>query len=125
MTYLSIVVFNLGEVNPRVLKKDSIEAINRRNILESCKKSSAKQPAESMLMKHSWNGKPASRSSSFTIAERKKSLELMTTRSLGESNKACTHSSQDSLSSSRKTSREYDSAFTSRRASKVCVNKSI
>ena len=28
--------------NPRVLKKHSVEAINRRNILESCKKSSAK-----------------------------------------------------------------------------------
>ena len=30
------------EKNPRVLKKHSVEAINRRNILESCKKSSAK-----------------------------------------------------------------------------------
>ena len=31
-----------SDSNPRVLKKHSVEAINRRNILESCKKSSAK-----------------------------------------------------------------------------------
>ena len=100
--------------NPRVLKKDSVEAINRRNILESCKKSSAKPD-----FKTGWNsGRPASRSSSFTIAERKKSFEIMANRTLGESKVANTHSSQDSLSSSRKTSREYDSAFTSRRPSK-------
>ena len=101
--------------NPRVLKKDSVEAINRRNILESCKKSSAKPD-----FKTGWNsGRPASRSSSFTIAERKKSFEIMANqRTLGESKVANTHSSQDSLSSSRKTSREYDSAFTSRRPSR-------
>ncbi len=93
--------------NPRVLKKDSIEAINRKNILQSCKKSSA-------TMNSPWNGKPASRSSSFTIAERKKSFEMITsTRTLGE--KVNTHSSQDSLS--RKSSRDCDSAFTSRRPS--------
>ena len=39
-------------------------------------------------------------------------------RTLGESKINNTHSSQDSLSSSRKASREYDSAFTSRRPSK-------
>ena len=39
-------------------------------------------------------------------------------RTLGESKITNTHSSQDSLSSSRKASREYDSAFTSRRPSK-------
>ena len=62
-----------------------------------------------------WNGRPASRSSSFTIAERKKSYEMMTnTRAFGETN-THTHSSQDSLS--RKSSRECDSAFTSRRPS--------
>ena len=31
-----------ADKNPRVLKRHSVEAINRRNILESCKKSSAK-----------------------------------------------------------------------------------
>ena len=61
--------------NPRILKKDSVEAINRRNILESCKKSSAKPDFSKAA---GWNsGRPASRSSSFTIAERKKSFELM------------------------------------------------
>mgnify|MGYP001352618167 FL=1 len=107
----------------RVLKKDSIEAINRRNILESCKKSNAKQEFNSKC----WPGKPASRSSSFTIAERKKSFEMMT----GSKSETCqnmtskmtSHSSQDSLSSSsRKASREYDSAFTSRRPSKDIEN---
>ena len=39
-------------------------------------------------------------------------------RTLGETKVGTTHSSQDSLSSSRKASREYDSAFTSRRPSK-------
>ena len=39
-------------------------------------------------------------------------------RTLGETKVGNTHSSQDSLSSSRKASREYDSAFTSRRPSK-------
>ena len=66
-----------SEVNndPRVLKKDSVEAINRRNILESCKKSSAKPDFKTVS---GWNsGRPASRSSSFTIAERKKSFEMM------------------------------------------------
>jgi hypothetical protein len=105
--------------DPRILKKDSVEAINRRNILESCKKSSAKPDFKSVS---GWNsGRPASRSSSFTIAERKKSFEMhqnSTHRTLGESKINNTHSSQDSLSSSRKASREYDSAFTSRRPSK-------
>lgn len=92
--------------NPRVLKKDSIEAINRRNILDSCKKSNGKT-----MVPNPWNGKPASRSSSFTIAERKKSFEMMSSsRTLGEK-----VNSQDSLS--RKSSRECDSAFTSRRPS--------
>ena len=110
--------------NPRILKKDSIEAINRRNILNSCKKSNAKtkmgdlvkNPSNGTTTPH-WNGKPASRSSSFTIAERKKSFETMQTniRSLGESAKVNTHSSQDSLS--RKSSRECESGFTSRRPS--------
>ena len=107
----------------RVLKKDSIEAINRRNILESCKKSNAKQEFNSKC----WPGKPASRSSSFTIAERKKSFEMMTgQKSNPDQNnmtKMTSHSSQDSLSSSsRKASREYDSAFTSRRPSKDIEN---
>jgi hypothetical protein len=107
--------------NPRVLKKDSIEAINRRNILNSCKKSNAKTKMGDHVKNPNgtphWNGKPASRSSSFTIAERKKSFETMQTniRSLGESAKVNTHSSQDSLS--RKSSRECESGFTSRRPS--------
>ena len=108
--------------NPRVLKKDSIEAINRRNILNSCKKSNAKTKMGDLVKNPNgtqphWNGKPASRSSSFTIAERKKSFETMQTniRSLGESAKVNTHSSQDSLS--RKSSRECESGFTSRRPS--------
>lgn len=89
--------------NPRVLKKDSVEAINRRNILESCKKSSGTEADVRRVpaAKSNWNGapnlgKPASRSSSFTIAERKKSLEMMTTR-LSDTKKG-SHSSQDSLS---------------------------
>ena len=98
--------------NPRVLKKDSIEAINRANVLASCKRS---------------NAKPASRSSSFTIAERKKSLEMMmSTKSLNS------HLSNDSLASttstltgSRKPSREYDSAFVSRRSSKDNEDNSV
>ena len=66
------------DTNPRILKKDSVEAINRRNILESCKKSSAKPE---FTKASGWNsGRPASRSSSFTIAERKKSFELMANR---------------------------------------------
>ena len=107
-------VENQENNNPRVLKKDSIEAINRRNILESCKKSSAKPVATVP-----WNGKPASRSSSFTIAERKKSFEVISTngRTLVDSKNT---SSQDSLS--RKSSREYDSAFTSRRPSSATAN---
>merc|ERR1711963_433895 len=87
------------DTNPRILKKDSVEAINRRNILESCKKSSAKPE---FTKASGWNsGRPASRSSSFTIAERKKSFELMANRTLGETKVGNTHSSQDSLSSSR------------------------
>jgi len=66
-------------------------------------------------------GKPASRSSSFTIAERKKSFEAMNSRLLsGDSRKGSQHSSQDSIatvksfsciSSSRRNSKDtFDSA---------------
>ena len=63
--------------------------------MDSCKKSNAKTAKNPNNTNPPWNGKPASRSSSFTIAERKKSFEMMQTniRSLGES-KVNTHSSQ-------------------------------
>ncbi|XP_040567115.1 uncharacterized protein [Lepeophtheirus salmonis] len=60
----------MDENNPRLLKRESVEAINRKNILDSCKKSSG---VTALSRKNI--GKPASRSSSFTIAERKKSFE--------------------------------------------------
>ena len=74
----------------RILKKNSVEAINRRNVINSCKKSSGaaelrELPEDGDVEEEcarssppasiSSLGKPASRSSSFTIAERKKSFE--------------------------------------------------
>ena len=74
---------NINDVNPRVLKKNSVEAINRQNVLNACKKSSANSvkavseasepPLETSSPRHTRASapRPASRSSSFTIAERK------------------------------------------------------
>merc|ERR1719510_1331267 len=77
---------NLAELNPRVLKKNSVEAINRQNVLNACKKSSAtskvgsdgsEAPLETSSPRNNrTSGRPASRSSSFTVAERKKSRDL-------------------------------------------------
>lgn len=137
--------------NPRVLKKHSIEAINRRNVLMSCKKSSANTPAainniqtaitgeelkkaeltdpplETSSPRNSRTlGRPASRSSSFTIAERKKSFESATKVSESSSRRG-SNSSQDSLSRrssrenfdlSRRSSREAQEDLSSRRTSK-------
>ena len=128
----------------RVLKKNSVEAINRRNVLESCKKSSGSnltsgfpvkkktsigefRAIEAATIAESGNGsppssnnvsaspyhqtrcagppamaslgKPASRSSSFTIAERKKSFESISSR-LSSDGRRGSHSSQDSLMAS-------------------------
>merc|ERR550539_664516 len=98
------------EGNPRVLKKNSVEAINRQNVLNACKKSSANSskvgsdgsepPLETSSPRNNRTcGRPASRSSSFTIAERKKSFESHHSESRRGSN-----SSHDSIS--RKSSRD-------------------
>ena len=100
------------EVNPRVLKKNSVEAINRQNVLNACKKSSANSkagsdssepPAETLSSPRNNKtcSRPASRSSSFTIAERKKSLETQSESRRGS------NSSHDSVSVSRKNSRDF------------------
>ena len=132
----------------RVLKKNSVEAINRRNVLESCKKSNglskdkiviagvegkktsitefraieAKElvrtggPATTTVGNMSAPrsitslGKPASRSSSFTIAERKKSFESMSSRLSSTDSRRGSHSSQDSLTAKR-SSREQVNAL--------------
>eukprot|EP00096_Caligus_rogercresseyi_P011894 TRINITY_DN482_c0_g3_i1.p1 TRINITY_DN482_c0_g3~~TRINITY_DN482_c0_g3_i1.p1 ORF type:complete len:855 (-),score=313.98 TRINITY_DN482_c0_g3_i1:70-2634(-) len=57
------------ENNPRLLKRSSVEAINRKNILDSCKKSSGLSP-------------PSLGKSRSTIAERKKSFESPESRRL-------------------------------------------
>ena len=101
---------NNTEVNPRVLKKNSVEAINRQNVLNACKKSSANSskvgsegsepPLDTSSPRNNrTSGRPASRSSSFTIAERKKSLENQSESRRGS------NSSHDS-SVSRKNSRD-------------------
>ena len=92
------------QLNPRVLKKNSVEAVNRQNVINAGKRSSAtdqgaaEQPRETSSPRQARScGRPASRSSSFTIAERKKSFESPQPESRRGS-----HSSHDS--GSRKTS---------------------
>jgi hypothetical protein len=136
---------NVAE-NPRVLKKNSVEAINRRNVMDSCKMSSARpitdfkevnrgetqSPLQSGRNSISSLGKPASRSSSFTVAERKKSLESMSSRLNNNNNHlearrmGSTHSSQDSLtkrSGSRDAVYEVCSSSNSRRSSRSTIGE--
>ena len=73
--------------NPRILKKNSVEAINRQNVINACKKRSATlnnsdvsgSPASeegTATRTSSAFSRPASRSSSFNqVAERKRSFE--------------------------------------------------
>eukprot|EP00094_Tigriopus_californicus_P003200 TCALIF_03081-PA protein Name:"Similar to IL16 Pro-interleukin-16 (Pan troglodytes)" AED:0.06 eAED:0.06 QI:0/0.71/0.62/0.75/1/1/8/220/1400 len=139
-----------GPEDPRVLKRNSVEAINRRNILESAKKSSGTKlfgdPTPIQATKTSISdfraiearevgkmgltparsitslGKPASRSSSFTIAERKKSFETVSgTRTALESRRG-PHSSQDSLRSAHSKENFNDASSTcSRRSSRDTI----
>merc|ERR1712123_83060 len=112
------------DMNPRMLKKNSVEAINRQNVINACKKSSAtpindinlaytkeelrnaelsEPPLETSSPRNNRTcGRPASRSSSFTIAERKKSFESQQSES--SSSRRGSNSSQDSLS--RRSSRD-------------------
>lgn len=139
-----------SKTDPRILKKNSIEALNRKNILESCKKSSgtfvseASSTFQAVESQQAFSvsrqqpivslGKPASRSSSFTIAERKKSLESMTSRLMHSGSElrrgGHQHSSQDSLTMSRKTSLErlensLNSSSNSRRSSKDTIGEEV
>merc|ERR1712123_497353 len=139
------------DMNPRVLKKNSVEAINRQNVINACKKSSAtpindinaaftkeelknaelaEPPLETSSPRNNRTcGRPASRSSSFTIAERKKSFESQQSES--SSSRRGSNSSQGSLSrrssrdafetntNSRRSSREVMEEVNSRRSSRV------
>jgi len=140
-----------NDMNPRMLKKNSVEAINRQNVINACKKSSA-TPINDINLAYSKDelknteiveppletssprnnracGRPASRSSSFTIAERKKSFESHQSES--SSSRRGSNSSQDSLSrrssrdtfdantNSRRSSREVMEEMNSRRSSRV------
>jgi len=139
------------DMNPRVLKKNSVEAINRQNVINACKKSSAtpikdinaaftkeelknaeiaEPPLETSSPRNNRTcGRPASRSSSFTISERKKSFESQQSES--SSSRRGSNSSQDSLSrrssqntfetntNSRRSSREVMEEVNSRRSSRV------
>jgi len=138
---------NNTDINPRMLKKNSVEAINRQNVINACKKSSAtpqndinvaalakeeisEPPLETSSPRNNRTcGRPASRSSSFTIAERKKSFESQQSES--SSSRRGSNSSQDSLSrrssrdafenntNSRRSSREVMEEVNSRRSSRV------
>merc|ERR1719193_2037747 len=138
---------NNTDINPRMLKKNSVEAINRQNVINACKKSSAtpltdinvaaltkeelsEPPLETSSPRNNRTcGRPASRSSSFTIAERKKSFESQQSES--SSSRRGSNSSQDSLSrrssrdafenntNSRRSSREVMEEVSSRRSSRV------
>merc|ERR1711892_1050157 len=139
------------DLNPRMLKKNSVEAINRQNVINACKKSSAtpisdinlaytkeelknaelaEPPLETSSPRNNRTcGRPASRSSSFTIAERRKSFESQQSES--SSSRRGSNSSQDSLSrrssrdafetntNSRRSSREVMEEVNSRRSSRV------
>ena len=112
--------------NPRLLKKNSIEAINRQNVMNVCKKRSATLANKDvkdmvsnkveMINPDSRSGKPAVRSSSFNITERLKGLDGELTLSRRESN-----SSQDSLS--RRSSRDIPEKKTVRRSSREPIEQ--
>ena len=108
-----------SELNPRVLKKNSVEAINRQNVINACKRSSAtdtEPPLETSSPRSSRSStRAASRSSSFTVTERKKSFESQHSESSSSASRRGSNSSHDSLS--RKNSR--DVCETSRRSSRV------
>ena len=116
----------LSDGNPRLLKKNSIEAINRQNVMNVCKKRSstlAQKDAKDMVSNKieminpdSRSGKPAVRSSSFNITERLKGLDGELTLSRRESN-----SSQDSLS--RRSSRDIPEKQTVRRSSREPIEQ--
>ena len=126
-------------VNPRVLKKNSVEAINRQNVLNACKKSSPsavgirtedlrraereEPPLDTSSPRSSRTaGKPASRSASFTIQERKKSFESGQESGTSVSSRRSSNSSQDSVSrlGSRRSSREVaEDSSQSRLSSRV------
>ena len=133
-----------SELNPRILKKNSVEAINRQNVINACKKSSAtdlgnknqtEPPLDTSSPRSSRTcSKPASRSSSFTIAERKKSFESHhSSESSSSTSRRGSNSSHDSVSrkssrdicesnmnSSRISSREtLEAEMSSRRSSRV------
>ena len=143
---------NSDSVNPRVLKKNSVEAINRQNVLNACKKSSPSPvgirtedlrkaerddpPLDTSSPRSSrTGGRPASRSSSFTIQERKKSFESgQDSGTAVSSSRRSSNSSQDSVSrrnsrdtfdtssiSSRRSSREAVEETNSRRSSRVAT----
>merc|ERR1711892_575990 len=135
------------DMNPRMLKKNSVEAINRQNVINACKKSRAtpisdinlaytkkelknaelsEPPLETSSPR---NNRTCGRPSSFTIAERKKSFESQQSES--SSSRRGSNSSQDSLSrrssrdafetntNSRRSSREVMEEVNSRRSSRV------
>ena len=128
--------------NRRVLKKNSVEAINRRNVINSCKKSSGAGGVQELrelpeaetqsgpgIPSRSASitslGKPASRSSSFTIAERKKSFESRnngTTTNTTSSNG--TDSRRGSIASTASSTATLDSALPRRSASRDAVFES-
>ena len=111
---------NADAVNPRVLKKNSVEAINRQNVINACKKSSATEPpleTSSPRAAQRTVGRPASRSSSFTINERKKSFESQHSDSVSRRG---SNSSHDSVS--RKSSRDSDHMTSARTALEEAVN---
>jgi len=136
------------QANHRVLKKNSVEAINRQNVLNACKKSSPstvgirtedlrkaerEEPPLDTSSPRSARpcGRPASRSSSFTIQERKKSFESGQESSTVTSSRRSSNSSQDSVSrrgsrdtfemGSRRSSREVMDEANSRRSSRVAT----
>ena len=123
---------NINDVNPRVLKKNSVEAINRQNVLNACKKSSANSvkavseasepPLETSSPRHTRASapRPASRSSSFTIAERKKSFETQHSESSQDSSVSRKNSRDVADKSSAKlSSRDSQEEFSSVRSSRV------
>ena len=111
---------NKSQENPRVLKKNSVEAINRQNVLNACKKSAPTSvgirteerssgvrtedlrkaerddpPLDTSSPRSNRTcGRPASRSSSFTIQERKKSFESESTSTTVASSRRSSNSSQ-------------------------------
>ena len=131
--------------NRRVLKKNSVEAINRRNVINSCKKSSGSGAAAELrelpedrggsagsqsgsgIPSRSASiaslGKPASRSSSFTIAERKKSFESRNNAATNATSNGA-DSRRGSIASTASSTAALDSALPRRSASRDAVFES-